>query len=230
MSHTLLKIHASIESRAELRQTRTDILRSIAPITKQAFDTRRTNQYADYNPRGNLQYYHRSDPFITKPIAKSIKTFFKLKTAVDSIKDDFVGDPDWFESYARIISAALDRTLRIEQQDGDWAQPQMDYLKELLYLRYRIREEDVEKLGEKELRTIILDRDEKLLHKQIYASYNNGGLMKKSAPEPNVASVNDVLIDKLFGGVKATADTKDVTRSVTITINDKIADEIKKVS
>jgi len=229
MSAIILKLHAQIEARAELRQTRTDILQSLAPMQKQAFDSRRTNQYTDYNPRGNLQYYHRSDPFITKSIASSIKTFLKLKTAADTIKEDFLGDQDFFNSYARILCAALDRTLRIDQKDSDWSEPQMDYLKELLYLRYRLKEEDIEKLSEKELRNIILDRDEKLLHKQIFAAYNNGGMMKKSAPVSVVASANDMLIDRLFGDVRASSEHKNVKRSVTITIDDSIVENgVKK--
>jgi hypothetical protein len=214
-----------------MRAFRTDLLHSLtpAPIQKLAFDSRRTNQYTDYNPRGNLQYYHRSAPFTPKPIAESIKTFLKLKTAADTIKDDFLGDPDFFSSYARVLCAALDRTLRIEQKDGDWSVAQMDYLKELLYLRYRLKEEDIEKLSEVELRNIVLDRDEKLAHKQIYAALNNGGMMKKSAPAPAVASANDQLIEKLFGGVKATANEKNVKRSITITIDDSIVDSgVKK--
>jgi len=227
MSKLLTQLHRSIEARAELRQTRTDILKSLAPLQKNAFDTRRTNQYSDYNPRANLQYYHRSDPFISKPAAETIKVFFKLKTAADSIKEDFTGDPDYFSSYCRVLCAALDRTLRVEQQDGDFFQPQLDYLKELLYLRYRLGEDDIRRLSEKELRTIILDRDEKLAYKQIYAAYNNGGLMKQSAPEVKLQAANDTLVERLFGGVKATADAKNVKRSVTITIDDSIVD-IKK--
>jgi hypothetical protein len=230
MSKTILSIHSRIEARADLRAFRAQILASLIPaqIEKRAFDSRRTNQYTDYNPRRSVQYYHRSDAFITKPLAETIKTFFKLKTAADSIKEDFTGDPDWFDSYARILCASLDRTLRVDQQDGDFFQPQMDYVKELLYLRYRLREEDVEKLGEKDLRNIILDRDEKLLHKQIYAAYNNGGLMKKGNPAPDMIKTQDTLMEKLFGEVKATAENKEVSRSVTITINDKIVDGINK--
>ena len=79
-------------------------------------------------------------------------------------------DPEWLDSYCRILSAALDRTLRIEQKDMDFFKPQMDYLEELLYLRYRLKDEDIIRLNEKELRNIILDKDERLLHKQIYAN------------------------------------------------------------
>lgn len=223
------KIHASIEDRSDVRELRIHSLQNLdKPIVKQAFDTRRINQYTETNPRRNLQYYHRSEPFITKDASEKISSLFKLKTAVDSIKEDFLGDPEWHDSYCRILSAALDRTLRVEQRDMDFFKPQLDYLEELLYLRYRLKEDDVVRLNEKELRNIILDKDETLLHKQIYAKYNNGGLLKHNNTSPQLIKGPDNLIDKLFGEVKASKDNKEVQRSVTITINDKIVDEIKK--
>jgi len=225
------RIHASIEDRADVREFRLGALQDLnRPLVKTAFDTRRTNQYTDFNPRRNLQYYHRSESFITKDSSEKIKTFFKLKTAVDSIKEDFLGDPEWLDSYCRILSAALDRTLRIEQKDMDFTKPQMDYLDELLYLRYRLKDDDITRLNEKEIRNIILDKDEKLLHKQIYANYNNGGMLKQNNSVHQLVKGPDNLIDKLFGDVKANKDNKNVERSVTITINDKIMDEIKKES
>ena len=108
-------------------------------IVKMAFDTRRVNQDTTYIARRNLQTYHRSEAYIDNDSSKKIKTFFKVKTAVDSIKEDFNGDPEWLDSYARILSCALDRTLRIDQKDFDFFKPQLDYLQELLYLRYRLR-------------------------------------------------------------------------------------------
>lgn len=223
------KIHASIEDRVDVREFRTALLKNLSqPMVKVAFDTRRINQNVDYNPRRNLQFYHRSEPFITKDASEKLKTFFKLKTAIDAIKEDFAGDPEWLDSYCRILSAALDRTLRIEQKDMDFFKPQMDYLEELLYLRYRLKEDDIVRLNEKEIRNIILDKDEKLLNKQIYANYNNGGILKETKSSPQLVKGPDNLIDKLFSDVKASKDNKEVQRSVTITINDKILDEIKK--
>lgn len=223
------RIHRSIEDRVDVREFRFGILQELnTPLVKQAFDTRRTNQYTDFNPRRNLQYYHRSEAFITKDSSEKIKTFFKLKTAVDSIKEDFLGDPEWLDSYCRILSAALDRTLRIEQKDMDFFKPQMDYLEELLYLRYRLKDEDIVRLNEKEIRNIILDKDERLLHKQIYSNYNNGGMLKQTSNTNQIVKGPDNLIDKLFGDVKASKDSKEVQRSVTITINDKIMEDIKK--
>src|ERR1700733_8431710 len=137
------QIHASIEDRADLRIFRAASLQDLSqsPITKIAFDTRRINQDTDFNPRRNLQNYHRSTPFISKDAASQIKSLFKLKTAADSIREDFIGDPDYLDSYSRILLSALDRTLRVNQKDMDFFQPQLDYVNEMLYLRYRINQD-----------------------------------------------------------------------------------------
>lgn len=218
------QIHSSIESRIELLDHRTDFLRSSQKsLVKVAFDTRRTNQEVDFNPRRNLQYYHRSEPFITKEASAQLKTLFKLKTAVDTIKEDFIGDPDWLDSYARVLSASLDRTLRTEQKDMDFFKPQLDYLNELLYLRYRIKADDIERFSEKQLREIVLEKDDKLQHKFIYAQYNTDKIVKTNSME----KTEDTLINKLFGEVKASQENKNVERTVSITINDKIKDEDK---
>jgi hypothetical protein len=214
-------IHSSIENRADMCDFRQDVLKSFSPMVKTAFDTRRTNQELEYNPRRNLQYYHRSDPFITKTAVETIKTFFKLKTAADSIREDFATDPNWMDSYCRVLCAALDRTLRIDQKDMDFAQPQIDYLNELLYLRYRLKDEDIIRLDEKELRGILLSRDEKLSYRSLYANY------QAQAP---IVKGQDQLMDKLFSDVLASKENKEVERSVTITINDKIKEDIKKES
>lgn len=227
-----LKVHSSIENRSDFRSFRVCAMEELSQrkIKKLAFDSRRTNQYVDYNPRRNLQYYHRSEPFLTKDASEKIKTFFKLKIVADQIKEDFEGDNDYFDSYCRILSSALDRVLRIKEADMDFSKPQLDYIDELLYLRYRLKDEDINKLAEKDLRNILLDRDEKLLHKQIFANYNNGGLNKQSKKENENVIVNgkDNLIEKLFGDVKASKENKNVKRTITISIDDSIKDDLKK--
>lgn len=226
-------IHSAIENRADMRDFRQEVLETFMPIVKTAFDTRRIDQETIFNPRRNLQYYHRSSPFITKDAGETIKTFFKLKTAVDSVREDFSTDPNWMDSYCRVLCAALDRTLRIDQKDMDFSQPQIDYLNELLYLRYRLKDEDIIKLDEKELREIILNKDEKLSHNKLYANYNKQTPTIKSQddsigkPMP-IIKTQDNLIETLFSNVKASNENKEVERSVTITINDKIKENIKK--
>jgi hypothetical protein len=223
--------NASKVSRAACIKLRHSIIANNNSIIKVAFDTRRINQETEYNPRRGLQYYHRNEGFITKDGAEQIKTFFKLKTAVDTIKDDFIGDPDWFDSYVRILSATLDRTLRIDQKDMDFFKPQLDYLQELLYLRYRLKNDDIQRLGEKEIRDVILNKDEKLLYKQIYSHYDNKEIKKQTSsimPQNQIIKERDNLVENLLGQVRANVDNKSVERSVTITVKDQINDNINK--
>jgi hypothetical protein len=205
---------------------------SINPIIKQAFDerlvklsfdTRRVDQENDRNPRSNLQYYHRSEPFIDGDLSTKISRYMKVKSAVDLIKEQYGTDPEWFDSYARVLSSAVDRVLRIEQRDGDFFKAAFDYLDELLYVRYRLSIEDITKMGEIELERAILGKDEKMLLKHIYktTSYSNKDIAKYTALP------TDPLIDRLLEGVKATADSKDVERSITISVRDKINDLAK---
>lgn len=190
-------------------------------LIKVAFDTRRINQGIDFNPRRNLQYYHRSAAFIESKTSDKIKSFLKLKAVLDSVKEDFLNNTNWLDSYARILSQTLDKTLRIEQKDFDFHQPQIDYLEELLYLRYRIKLDDIEQLNNKELRKIILDKDEKLMYESIYAIYDNKSISKNSNSNIN----NDQFLEKLFGNVRASKENKEVERSVVIKINDKIIEK-----
>ena len=232
--NNIKQVHSSIEDRADAHELRVDALKNLAqPMVKNAFDTRRINQDTDFNPRRNLQHYHRSEPFITKDAAEQIKTFFKLKTAVDSIKEDFLGDSDWLDSYARILSTALDRTLRVEQKDMDFFQPQMDYLNEMLYLRYRINENDINKMSEMELKSIILNRDEKLFHKQIFAKYDKKEIKKETTQQPISETIKKETakqIDDIVTGQQQESKivsnnnsnsirSKDSDRPVNITIN-----------
>lgn len=232
------KVHSDIEKRAELLDLRTNALQNLkSGFIKQAFDTRYINQETDTNPRRNLQYFHRNDPFITADMSEKLKTFFKLKAVVDVLKQDFHKDYDWHDSYCRILSASLDRTLRTDVKDMDFSSAQIQYLDELLYLRYRLKNDDINKLGEKELREAILNRDEKLAHKKLYANYersdnfenmNKNKIGETRENEVRIIRETDPLIEKLMGNIKASADNKDIERSITITVRDKINEDIKK--
>lgn len=194
-------------------------------LVKNAFDTRRVNQNTELNPRRNLQYYQRSEPFIDEQSADQIKLFFKVKTAADDLRNEFVGEPDWLDSHTRILCNAVDQTLRIEQKDFDYSRAQLDYLSELLYVRYRLRSEDIEKLSQHELRNVILTKDERLLRRSIFVNYKDDFAKQGNRPSD---PIQDTLMEKLFGNVKASSDKKEVERSVTITIKDRINDDIIK--
>ena len=98
----------------------------------------------------------------------------------------------------------------------DYSVAQMDYLKELLSLRYRLNEDDIANLDEKEIRKIILGKDEKLNYKEIYAQY------QPKINKQSVINKEDTLMEKLFGEARANTENPHIKRSVTITIDDKI--------
>lgn len=222
-------------------------------ITKLAFDTRRVNQETDYIPRRGLQNYHRSEKFISDAIALKITAFKRLSTLLDQLKSEFGKNPEWNDSYTRVLASAVHRGLRTVEADEDFsdAQPSMaslDYLEELMYVRYRMTPDELMTMAQDQLRIRILSKDE-LLTKEAYEdddviitpseisknSYDD--MMNKmlttmaqvmSSYKP--VQPDDNLTSKLFD-VKATKDTPEVERTVTITIKDKVVDkEMSKIS
>lgn len=188
-------------------------------LIKNAFDTRRIDQNLDFNPRRNLQYYQRSEPFIDKKMAKQLTLFTKIKTATDQLKEQFIGEPIWLDSNTRLLSNAVNQTLRTEQNDFDYSAAQLDYLSELLYVRYRLKNEDLETYAMEDLKEIILSKDEPLVRKAIFVNY------KKDINKKSDRDTQDNLLTTLFGNVKANKENKEVERSITIKINDKVVDD-----
>lgn len=188
-------------------------------MIKVAFDTRRIDQELEFNPRRGLQNYNRSEQFITESMSNKIIGFRKIKEVLDDIKSDFEKNAHWQDSYARVLCGTVDQVLRVNQKDGDYSdhQPSMgsfNYLDELLQLRYRINHDDINKFSNKQLRKIILDKDEDLINRE------NKVEIKKS----DIKESYDTLLEKLFGGVKATEENPSVERTITITIKDSIKD------
>lgn len=224
--HHLQRIHAHIEDRAEIREFRKTAfsMPNSTGFTKLALDTRRINQETDYNPRRNLQFYHRSEQFLNEKTAHKIKNLLKIKTATDMIKDRFDREPEWFDSYARVLNAALNRILRLEQQDNDYSVEQINYINELMYMRYRLTEDEITKLGEQDLEQIILGKDEQLVNKEVFADLKNR-ITNKTTSIPINTTFEYSMFEKLLSEVKATKENKNVKRSITITVNDSICDE-----
>ncbi len=194
-------------------------------FTKIAFDTRRINQETEFNPRRGLQNYHRSEQFITEATSQKIKNFLKLKKVLEKLKTQYEKEPEWQDSYARVLFNTLEKSLRTEEKDGDYSEGQpsigsFDYIEELLYVRYRLEMNNIQSFSEDKLRKIILDKDEILTH----VDANSTEICEVS--KRDVATQGyDTLLDKLFGGVKATAENPEVERSITITIKDKFVQE-----
>lgn len=118
--------------------------------------------------------------------------------------------------------------MRIGLNDGDYAEAQpgmgsLDYIEELLHVRYRLAFEDITKMADADLRRVILSKDEELTRKDV----NKALEITKN----DVATQSyDTLLEKLFGGVRATKENPEVERTVTITIKDNKNDRIKYAS
>ncbi len=192
-------------------------------FTKIAFDTRRIDQETEYNPRRGLQNYHRSEAFISEALAQKVKNFGKLRGVLVNLKNIYGKEPEWQDSNARVLLSTLDNGLRTSTQDGDFSESQpstgsIDYLEQLMHVRYRLSFDDITKMGEVDLKKVILSKDEELTRKDV-----------KQALEITKNDVStqkyDSLIEKLFEGCKASADNPDVERTITITIRDKFHKE-----
>jgi len=83
-----------------------------AGFKKVAFDTRRTDQETERNPRSNLQYWHRSAEFIDSEDQKKVVTFAKLIKPLTTIREKFGNQPEYHNSYSRILLETVERTLK----------------------------------------------------------------------------------------------------------------------
>lgn len=216
-----------VESRKQSRQLRKAALDSVVSgqgFRKLAFDTRRIDQEVDYIPRRGLQNYNRSEQFLSEGVAQRVKNFAKLRNVLLGLKNVYGKEREWQDSNARILLTAIDKGIRTDQNDGDFAvhnQPgvgSFDYLEELLAMRYRLTYDDLVRLGETDLSKVILSKDEELTRKDMKQALE--------ITKNDVATKGyDSLIEKLLEGCKASAENPDVERTITITIRDKFHKE-----
>jgi hypothetical protein len=223
------KIASSKESSSVERSARKAAFTSIArpSIVKRAFDSRRTDQDAERNPRHNLQYYTRSQQFIDEEDQKRLESFARLVKPLNAIKDKFGTHPEYFHSHARKLSESVTSLLKVKESDMDIFRPQMDYLEQLLYARYRISKEDLQKMGSGMLQERILSKDEDLLKRGSFMHITG---TEEEQPK-TVASISkdgrngltqESVINAIFGNNNIRRDgEKKVTRTITITISDE---------
>jgi len=212
----------NVSSRKDARSLRKVALNSLANgqgFHKLAFDTRRIDQETEYNPRRGLQNYNRSEEFVSQAMEQKILNFAKVRKVLLSLKEVYGKEPEWQDSNARVLLSTLDKGLRAIANDGDYTETQpgvgsFDYMEELMHVRYRLGFDDLSKMGEADLRRVILSKDEELTRKNA-----------KQALEITKSDVTkmgyDSLLDKLFSDCRASADNPDVERTITITIRDK---------
>lgn len=219
----LVKMASISEEKHKLIEARKRLLAS-GKIVKQAFDTRRIDQETEYNPRRGLQNYNRSEQFITEAMSNKLKVFKKLKEVLDDLKKEFGKTPEWQDSYIRVLLNSLDRGLRTNEKDGDYTENQpgvgsLSYLEELLYVRYRLTLEMLTSMTDDKIRSTLLSKDEELVKKDPIKDE-----VSFSKREIETSSY-DTLMEKLFGGIRATKENPNVERTVTITIKDKFNPE-----
>lgn len=212
------------------------------PLMKFAFDTRRIDQENDRNPRSNLQYWHRSQEFITDEQQKKINVFSKVLLTLEELKKSFGRVPEWHDSYARVLLDKVVNTLRIKQGDSDIFGPQLAYLEQLMYARYRITMDEIEKIGSEDLKKVILAKDEVLTKRGIFFNSMDDKQVKDgnnavaatntaSAVVPTsividgskIPTTQEAIVNAIFG--KDSLTRKDgertVERTITITIRDE---------
>lgn len=212
-----------------------------APLRKFAFDTRRIDQEMERNPRANCQYWHRSEEFITEEQQAKINTFGKLLSVLEDVKKVYGKVPEWHDSYARILYDKIVNTLRIKQGDSDIFGPQLAYLEQLMFARYRLTLEQIDKEGVDDLKKALLAKDEDLVKRGIFflnesSVFKDGNsnpvLTQTAAPQSIVIdgsklqSTQESIVNAIFGkdNVVRKEGEKTVERTITITIRDEVVE------
>lgn len=201
---------------------------------KLAFDTRRIDQESEFIPRRGLQNYHRSEQFISKDIGTKLVAFAKLKNVLESLKLEFGKQPEWQDSYVRVLHSSVNKGLRTDQSDGDYsdAQPAMaslDYLEELMYVRYRLTTDNLMTISENDLRNIIMKKDELLSNGDYKPALITPSDVSKYSYEQMMDKMLHTMSQMMYMGkfqqnaekmvdVKETSAEKDKTITITIKV------------
>ena len=201
------------------------------PLTKLAFDTRRVDQEGSRNPRKNLQYWHRTDPFIDEEDEGTLKNFAKLARVLTNLKKKFGTSPEWFESYARQLYDNVHRVLRVKEGDLDIFRPQLNYLEQLVFARYRLSMENIQKFSEENLADKIISKDEELLGRSAYLKETGSELETTGAISNGVIkdsmtkSTQESIVNAIFGAQGLRRDgERTVERTITIKIVENVVD------
>ena len=163
-SRRVYQINCDDEPNVVKRAARSSVFKKLnTPMEKVAFDTRRVDQNEYRNPRHNLQNWHRSDEFVDANLQARLNTFARLNNVLEDIEAAYGGDPEYLHSYAKELNNHVRRGLRMDTNDGDYFLPQLDYLEQLLYTRYRVAMSDINSMEKESLKKALLVKDENLL-------------------------------------------------------------------
>jgi len=118
--------------------------------------------------------------------------------------------------------------LRIKQGDLDIFRPQLAYLEQLVFMRYRLSLDNINKMSSDELKERILKKDENLKKRGTFNKITGGKTKppgKDLAKDGNGAVTQEAIINAIFGNNNFRRDgEKNVTRTITITISDEVKD------
>lgn len=208
------------------RNARKVALAQLCPnIVKQAMDSRKTKQSSERNPRQALQYYHRNDPFVSTNTQEKLNIFAKLMVVMEDIKREFGEENIWHESYARELYDNLGKALRVKTAGEDFHEPYLAYLEQLLYARYRLSMEEINKQDSGYLKQAILNKDEALLKRGVFL---NKAIEKQSTGPIVIDGRNNIqqnIVEAIFGNNNFRREgEKTVERTITITIKDEVKD------
>jgi hypothetical protein len=212
----------SQENREVERSSRTAALKSMQqPLVKLAFDTRKINSETDRNPRANLQTWVRSEPFINEETQKKIETFGHLVEPLYELKQTYGTQPEWHNSYARVLCDTVDQVLRISNATVDVSAPQLAYLEQLMYMRYRLNMDEIKSFSVDRLKQAIISKDEVLLKRGRYLQDRD---LVSTSSSFNIAKdgnqTQEAICNAIFGSNFRREGEKTATRTITITITD----------
>ncbi len=232
-SKRFYKIAYTEEAGAVSRGARKAALGNIlAPkLTKIAIDTRRIDQETVRNPRSNMQNWHRSDLFVSDNVQDKLDVFGKIKECLNEIKQIYGREPEYLTSYAAELDGHVERALRLNIGDKDYFEPQLAYLEQILFARYRLSMDEIKRIEKRDIKKAILSKDEDLLKRGAYLDRTGG--FNKSSEDPhkivingNGAGTQQNIIEAIFGNNNLRRDgEKKVQRTITITVTDEVKDD-----
>jgi len=206
----------------------------ITPLTKLAFDTRRVDQKTERVPRANLQHWNRSQQFLDDEVKEKIKSFSKLLPSLEQIKSKYGHHPEYFQSYAKTLLDSVKRIARVGESEMDIFRPQVDYLEQLLFTRYRLSLDEITKSSKSKIYDKLMKKDEDLVKRDAYLKMtgdsqeeNTKNSSTNFAKDGN--SLNDTTQDSIISAIFGNQDLrrdgeKKVERTITITIKDEVID------